>query len=148
MLLRAKESCWEVCIADFGVAKVESLADTVTQTGFKGTPASMSPEQLKESECVTTKADCYGYGVLMWELATGFHPWQGLGLLHVMTKVVVENMRPPTQPVKQAGFPERFIEVMSSCWDSDPAQRPSMDEVRGALHDMYSAEVQREHFSA
>ena len=29
------------------------------------------------------QADCYGYGVLMWELATGFHPWQGLGLLHV-----------------------------------------------------------------
>jgi serine/threonine protein kinase len=30
-----------------GVAKAESLAYTVAQTGFKGTPASMSPEQLK-----------------------------------------------------------------------------------------------------
>jgi hypothetical protein len=30
-----------------GIAKVDSLAYTVAQTGFKGTPASMSPEQLK-----------------------------------------------------------------------------------------------------
>ena len=30
-----------------GVAKAVNLADTVAQTGFKGTPASMSPEQLK-----------------------------------------------------------------------------------------------------
>ena len=30
-----------------GVAKALNLADTVAQTGFKGTPASMSPEQLK-----------------------------------------------------------------------------------------------------
>jgi serine/threonine protein kinase len=30
-----------------GVAKALNLADTVAQTGFKGTPAFMSPEQLK-----------------------------------------------------------------------------------------------------
>ena len=30
-----------------GIAKLDSLAYTVAQTGFKGTPASMSPEQLK-----------------------------------------------------------------------------------------------------
>jgi serine/threonine protein kinase len=119
-----------------GVAKALNLADTVAQTGFKGTPASMSPEQLKvapprrfrtmdvalvgrgcglrtlsgllssvdrrgnphvvryyssgrtalwpqESERITTKADCYGFAVLMWELATRAYPWLGLGLLHV-----------------------------------------------------------------
>ena len=120
-----------------GVAKAVNLADTVAQTGFKGTPASMSPEQLKvphaprrvrtihvalvgrgcglrtlsgllssvdrrgnphvvryyssgrtalwpqESERITTKADCYGFAVLMWELATRAYPWLGLGLLHV-----------------------------------------------------------------
>ncbi len=30
-----------------GVARVENLADTVSKTGFKGTPAFMSPEQLQ-----------------------------------------------------------------------------------------------------
>ena len=37
----------------------------------------------QESERITTKADCYGFAVLMWELATGLYPWLGLGLLHV-----------------------------------------------------------------
>ncbi len=157
-----------------GIAKLDSLAYTVAQTGFKGTPASMSPEQLKvplrlvlrshrtdravamarassppwaslahaaegsnvlrrgasqESEGITTQTDCYSFATLMWDCATRGYAWQGLGLLHVrsavlrlgalvclfvclrpastipvqvMTKVVVENMRPPTQPVRQA----------------------------------------------
>ncbi len=37
----------------------------------------------QESERITTKADCYGFAVLMWELATRAYPWLGLGLLHV-----------------------------------------------------------------
>ena len=32
-----------------GVARVENLVDTVSKTGFKGTPAFMSPEQLQVS---------------------------------------------------------------------------------------------------
>jgi hypothetical protein len=30
-----------------GVARAENLVDTVSKTGFKGTPAFMSPEQLQ-----------------------------------------------------------------------------------------------------
>ena len=37
----------------------------------------------QESDRITTKADCYGFAVLMWELATRLYPWLGLGLLHV-----------------------------------------------------------------
>ena len=44
--------CWDAvrrrtALRWAGVAKLESLADTVGQTGFKGTPAFMSPEQLQ-----------------------------------------------------------------------------------------------------
>ena len=41
------------------------------------------PVTPQESARVTTKADCYGFAVLMWELATRLYPWLGLGLLHV-----------------------------------------------------------------
>ena len=82
----------------------------------------------QESEGITVQTDCYSFATLMWDCATRGYAWQGLGLLHVrsaalglgvllvrlfaagrgrasvqvMTKVVVENMRPPTQPVRQA----------------------------------------------
>jgi hypothetical protein len=34
-----------------GVARVENLVDTVSKTGFKGTLAFMSPEQLEVDTC-------------------------------------------------------------------------------------------------
>ena len=49
-----------------GVARVENLVDTVSKTGFKGTPAFMSPEQLQvpagsRSSChVSCSAGCAG----------------------------------------------------------------------------------------
>ena len=45
--LRHNVRCGRTALRGAGVAKGESLADTIGQTGFKGTPAFMSPEQLK-----------------------------------------------------------------------------------------------------
>ena len=47
----------------------------------------------QESERITTKADCYGFAVLMWELATRLYPWLGLGLLHVRLSGSVRGIR-------------------------------------------------------
>ena len=45
------EHSWAAAVSEAnlsaGVARVENLVDTVSKTGFKGTPAFMSPEQLQ-----------------------------------------------------------------------------------------------------
>jgi serine/threonine protein kinase len=72
ILLKEMRGYFETCICDFGapstssfhgqrtgrrracpagVARVENLVDTVSKTGFKGTPAFMSPEQLEVDTC-------------------------------------------------------------------------------------------------
>jgi hypothetical protein len=48
----------------------------------------------QESERITTKADCYGFAVLMWELATRLYPWLGLGLLNVRLALCVASTGP------------------------------------------------------
>jgi serine/threonine protein kinase len=71
-LLKEMSGYFETCICDFGaqstsnsprrwrvlgracpagVARVENLVDTVSKTGFKGTLAFMSPEQLEVDTC-------------------------------------------------------------------------------------------------
>ncbi len=45
-----------------GIAKLDSLAYTVAQTGFKGTPASMSPEQLKVPHAPRPSVASHGLG--------------------------------------------------------------------------------------
>jgi serine/threonine protein kinase len=42
VLLREADGCYDACISDFG-----TVFQPPTLRGFKGTPASMSPEQLK-----------------------------------------------------------------------------------------------------
>jgi hypothetical protein len=49
---------------------------------------------MQESERITSKADCYGFAVLMWETATRLYPWHGLGLLHVRVALCTVSTRP------------------------------------------------------
>ena len=66
----------DVKLLDFGIAKLlgdDSLLPP-TQTGLRSlTPAYAAPEQLR-GDAVTTAADVYGLGVVLYELLTGRRP--------------------------------------------------------------------------
>lgn len=69
-------------LTDFGVAKNldDSLNITRTQ-GIIGTPAYLAPEQIDEDLAeLTTQADVYGLGVLLYETFTGQLPITGEGV--------------------------------------------------------------------
>jgi predicted Ser/Thr protein kinase len=68
-------------VLDFGLARTTSSSGpTVTRltvTGsVVGTPGYMAPEQLR-GEPVDARADVFSFGVLMYELAAGRHPFGG-----------------------------------------------------------------------
>ena len=59
-------------LMDFGIAKPEGMR--LANTGFTvGTPYYMSPEQVLGQD-VTTQADVYSFGVLLYELLAGKKP--------------------------------------------------------------------------
>ncbi len=69
-------------LLDFGIAKlIGSPADDLTLTAMTGpgvrllTPEYASPEQVR-NEMITTAADTYSLGILLYELLTGVRPFQ------------------------------------------------------------------------
>ena len=66
-------------VTDFGLARCLEDDSRITQTGLiLGTPSYMAPEQVagRRSE-VTTAADVYGLGAVLYTLLTGRPPFKG-----------------------------------------------------------------------
>jgi hypothetical protein len=68
-----------VKILDFGLAHIEppegALAPALSVPGaILGTPAYMAPEQL-HAGAVDARADIYAFGLVLYEFATGVHPF-------------------------------------------------------------------------
>jgi len=81
-------------IADFGIAKLN--APDLPQTGRTlGTPAYMSPEQLK-GDPVDGRSDLFSLGVILYQLLTRHRPFQGNSTLTISFKVLNRDPVPAT----------------------------------------------------
>jgi len=76
-------------ISDFGVAKIEEAASTLTGSGVVGTPAYMSPEQA-QSDKTDSRSDIYGLGVIIFQMLTGKQPYEADTPMFVIVKHITE----------------------------------------------------------
>lgn len=82
----------DVKIGDFGIAQIVR-ADTTQPTGLMGSPAYMSPEQIRE-EMLTQQTDFFSLGVVMYELLTGRSPFHADIFSSVVRKILYEEPLP------------------------------------------------------
>jgi len=85
-------------VMDFGIAKVNNSAASVSVTGVRvGTPRYMSPEQIQGDAMVTPASDLYALGGVMYELLTATTVFQEEDLVPLLLSHMTEAPQPPTQ---------------------------------------------------
>ena len=81
-------------VTDFGTAL--ALRSDVTQiAGLVGSPAYMSPEQVREQVC-THRSDMFSLGIVLYQLLTGRHPFAGESDYTTMYRINTEMPPPPS----------------------------------------------------
>lgn len=119
-------------LADLGLAKQlddeRSLTDAdnlgLTMQGVAlGSPAYMSPEQIRSAKDVTPSSDLYALGASFYQLITGALAFDGRNATEVMTRVIREEAKPisdfaPETPVAISAFIMRTL-------SKDPSGRPA-----------------------
>lgn len=122
-------------ILDFGIAKRLSdkrFRSLTNPARSLGSPWYMSPEQMMDSSHVDFRTDIWSVGVLLYELLTGEHPFDGESIPEVCAKVLsapapsVRELRPDVDP--------RLDALIMNCLEKEPTLRaPSISALADRL---------------
>ena len=115
-------------IGDWGSARA-TLSGSRTMTHGVGTACWLAPEVIKHARS-SKYSDVYGYGIVLWELATREEVYQGLETTQIIAKVANENLRPPV--------PEDcpWKDIMVQCWAEKPNDRLEFSEIGKQLSEL------------
>ncbi len=125
----------EPFLTDFGLAKVLESNVTVTQSlAVLGTPAFMSPEQASgKTREITTAADVYGLGAVLYQLLTGVPPFFGQATLEILRQVLEREPIRPSQ--RNPLVPPELETICLKALEKRPADRyPSAQALAEDLH--------------
>ncbi|KAK8651140.1 hypothetical protein V6N13_140753 [Hibiscus sabdariffa] len=162
-------------LADFGLAEYKKDLRRVTIENWRssgkptggfhkknmvGTLIYMAPEILTK-EIHTEKSDVYSFGVSINELLTGIVPYtdiraeaQAHTVLEMnyteqqLTAAVSSGLRPVLAGI-DSGVPGSILSLIQKCWDANPQNRPSFDDIVLELDGILqqSKKIEKEDFS-
>ncbi|MCB9436627.1 MAG: protein kinase [Anaerolineales bacterium] len=103
-------------LSDFGLAKVVNLNEI--EDGITGSPAYMSPEQIK-GKAITAQSDIYALGVVMYEVLSGRHPFPEPRISSLITKHLLD----PLPALTRADLSEKVNQIIQLATAKDPFLR-------------------------
>ncbi|HEV3008142.1 MAG TPA: serine/threonine-protein kinase, partial [Burkholderiales bacterium] len=119
----------DVRIGDFGLA-LNVGAETTQITGV-GSPAYMSPEQIRE-ELVDHRTDIYSLGVVMYQMLAGKLPFQGSNKFSMIYQITQADPPPPSS--SRAEVPEALDRIVRRAMHKTAGSRyASGDELAAEL---------------
>jgi formylglycine-generating enzyme required for sulfatase activity len=128
ILVQQNNSCWQVKLTDFGLARevpttlIQSATFATGQGGPAGTAAYLAPELFSNPGAFSLQSDLYALGILLFELFTGSQP----------TGLELPSELNPKLSVK-------FDPIVKSLLSTNPEKRPqSVTELRKELLPLFS----------
>ncbi|BFV59747.1 Stk1 family PASTA domain-containing Ser/Thr kinase [Kitasatospora sp. CMC57] len=115
-----------VKVADFGLVRLLSGADGVTETTSAGTVLGtvsyLAPEQIQPGLPTDQRVDVYAAGILLYEMLTGAKPYQGENPMQVIYRHLHEDVPPPSLVAPGAGA--ELDAIVAAATSRDPGARP------------------------
>jgi serine/threonine protein kinase len=124
----------DIKISDFGSALIQS--QQTTQVSGVGSPAYMSPEQIRE-QMLTHQTDIYSLSVTMYRLLTGKLPFDARNNYSMIYQIM--NIEPPPPSTFRPEIPPALDKIVMRAMQKDVAQRyPTWDEFARDLVGFFS----------
>ncbi|XP_031564782.1 fibroblast growth factor receptor 2-like isoform X2 [Actinia tenebrosa] len=117
-------------VTDFGMAKDVSNDDIYVRTTEGRLPVKWTAiEALTGSGEYTTKSDVWSFGVVLYEICTiGAEPYAGLN-----GKEIPQRLDDGYRMPRPGHVDPELYDVMTSCWESNPDDRPTFPELKETL---------------
>jgi eukaryotic-like serine/threonine-protein kinase len=112
-------------VLDFGISKV--LGDArregikITTQDAMGSPAYMSPEQMRATSEVDARSDIWSLGVILYEMLSRRQPFSGESLAEICIKVIQQP--PPSLAALCPTLPPNLVHVIERCLEKNRDER-------------------------
>jgi serine/threonine protein kinase len=132
-------SAGSVKVLDFGLARLTSQT-TVTGVQPAGTPAYMSPEQIR-GESLDVRTDIFSFGVVLYEMLTGKLPFSGEVRVDTLHSILEDELLPIS--TLRDDVPLELECLLRKALAKDPNQRYA--NVEDLIADLRSVKENLEH---
>jgi tRNA A-37 threonylcarbamoyl transferase component Bud32 len=108
-------------LSDFGIAQLSEATSPLTGSAILGTPAYMSPEQIRGDGKVDGRADIYALGIVLFEMLTGKTPFKA----DTPAQMMMMHLANPTPrlPEEKSDLPDTINGVLIRAMAKDPDLR-------------------------
>ncbi|VDM94896.1 unnamed protein product [Thelazia callipaeda] len=111
-------------VADFGTVIYTNCDMDYRQ----GSASWMAPEVISGSP-PSKYSDYYSFGIILWEIITRKRPYDEYSNAEEILWSVYAGSRPPVI----ANIPARLMQMIESCWNEVPNERPSIQQIQKVL---------------
>src|SRR6185369_1757278 len=136
---------WKSRIGDLGLCQ-QVIDKKDNPNKIYGVIPYLAPEVLSKKP-YTKESDIYSFGMIMWEFTTGKKPFHYRSHNHCLISDILKGERPQITD----DTPKFYAELMKRCWDHNPENRPTAEEIEYCLGEYYrkkeiisSAEAKRQ----
>ena len=123
-------------LTDFGLSRIknETSSSMSTQATDKsvGTLAWMAPELVAMRPKYSKQSDMYGYGMILWELASRELPFDGVNQSVLIRKLEEGKAWEEVPEEVEDAYPS-YADLIKSCWIFKAKDRPTIEEAATIL---------------